>query len=145
MHPAQPPQQRPKPKWQTWQIVLVSVLGGLVVLILGIVLIANAIGGSDSADTETSTDTGIPDGFDAYLADLDAIDPGIRAGRPDDAVYNDANNTCADVQAGESDEVLLDRTVSRYGVNEAADLVTEDVAQQILDTTREHCGMIRPE
>jgi hypothetical protein len=145
MHPAQPPQQRPKPQWKTWHIVLVSTLGGLVVLILGVVALASALGGDDSTGTETATDTGIPEGFDDYLAELDAINPGIRADRPEQSVYNDADNTCADVEAGTEEDVLLDRTMQRYGVNEAEELVTEEVAQRILDVTREHCGTIRPE
>jgi hypothetical protein len=140
MHPPQPQ----RPKWKKWHKIAMAIIGGAFGLILVIVVIAAIATGSGDADQQ-GDDSGIPAGFDAYLADLDAIDPGIREGRPDDAVFNDANNTCADIAAGEADDVLLDRTVQRYGVNEAEAIVTEDVAQQILDVTREHCGTIRPE
>jgi len=137
MHPPQPQ----RPKWKKGHKIAMAIIGGLFGLILIIVVIA-AIASGGQEEPENGN---IPDDFDAYLADLDAIDPGIREGRPDEAVFNDANNTCADIQNGEADDILLNRTVSRYGVNEAEVIVTEDVAQQILDVTREHCGTIRPE
>jgi hypothetical protein len=137
MHPPQPQ----RPKWKKGHKIAMAIIGGLFGLILIIVVIA-AIASGGQEEPENGN---IPDGFDAYLADLDTIDPGIREGRPDEAVFNDANNTCADIQNGETDDILLDRTVSRYGVNEAEAIVTEEVAQQILDVTREHCGTIRPE
>lgn len=138
MHPPQPQ----RPKWKKGHKIAMAIIGGLFGLVLVIVVIAAIASGGGQEEPESG---GIPEGFDAYLADLDAIDPGIREGRTDDAIFNDANNTCADVQAGEADDILLDRTVSRYGVNEAEAIVTEDIAQQILDVTREHCDTIRPE
>jgi hypothetical protein len=141
MHPPQPPRS----KWKTWHTVLISILGGLVLMIGGIALLGAALSNDSSDEPEDTASDGIPEGFDAYLADLDAINPGIRDGRPEQAVFSDANNTCADIQSGTEEDILLDRTVQRYGVNEAEAIVTEDVAQQILDVTREHCDTIRPE
>jgi hypothetical protein len=135
------PPQRQRPKWKKGHKIAMAIIGGLFGLLLVIVVIAAIASGGQ----EEPEDSGIPEGFDAYLADLDAIDPGIRAGREDEPVFNDANNTCADIEAGTEDDVLLDRTMQRFGVNEAEAIVTEDVAQQILDVTREHCGTIRPE
>lgn len=140
MNSPQPPK---RPVWRKGHKIAMGIIGGAFGLVLIIVVIAAIASGGGQEEPEN--DGGIPADFDAYLTDLDAINPGIRAGREDQPVYSDANNTCADIEAGTEEDILLDRTVQRYGVNEAADIVTEDVAQQILDVTREHCDMIRPE
>ena len=144
MYPPQPP--RPEPKWKARHTVLVSILGSVVLLVLAIVIL-NAAFPTNPSDTEPSATAGddLPEGFDAYLADLDAIDPGIREGREDRPVFNDASNLCASIADGTDEETLIQGTIARFGVNEAEDVVTEDVAIQILDVTREHCDTIRPE
>jgi hypothetical protein len=129
-----------RPKWRKGHKIAIGIVGGLFVLVLLIAVIAAIAGGGGDPDPE-----GIPDGFDAYVTDLAAIDPAITADRDEDALYNDANNTCADIQAGDADDVLIPRVLQRYGVNEAEAVVTEDVAAQILAVTREHCDTIRPE
>jgi hypothetical protein len=139
-----PPQRPQRPVWRKGHKIALAILGGAFGLVIIIVIIA-AIASGGGQEEQPANEGGIPADFDAYLTDLDAIDPGIRAGREDQPVYNDANNTCLDIEQGTEDDVLLDHVMQRFGVNEAADIVTEDVARQILDVTREHCDMIRPE
>lgn len=135
--------QPQRSQWKTWHKVTLSIIGGLFALILLIVVAANLAVDDQESGNET-VDEGIPEGFDAYLAGLDEINPGIREGREDQAVFNDAENLCATINDGADEETLIQGTIARFGVNEAEDVVTEDVAVQILTLTREHCDTIRP-
>lgn len=134
----QPPKRS---AWRTWHTVVVSILGSVIVMFLAIPFL-NSLSASEEDHTET---TGPPEGFDAYLDGLDAINPGIRSGREDQPILNDAENLCATISQGADEETLIQGTIARFGVNEAEDIVTEDVAAQILALTREHCDIIRPE
>ena len=124
--------------WRTWHKVTLGVIGGIAGLILVIVIIAGI-----TTDTSDEPDA-IPAGFDSYRAAIDAIDPAILDGRNDQPVHNDADNTCHDIGEGVDEETLIGRVQARYGMGDAEGIVTEDIAAQILEVTRDHCDMIRP-
>jgi len=139
------PQPTKTSAWKRGHKIAIAVIGGLFALIL-VAMVAVALTSDGQSDEQPETEVGaLPEGFDDYLADLDAINPGIRQGREDRAVFNDANNTCLSIEQGTDEDTLISSTVQRFGVNDAADIVTEDVATQILETTRGYCDIIRPE
>lgn len=135
-------------QWKTWHKVVLGFVGGLLVLVCGIAAIGIALDGDEEPTGDPTVPVEgseeMPAWFLDYTAALDAIDPGIAAGRDVQALVNDAENTCLSIEQGESEETLVDMTVSRFGVNEAEGLVDEAMAVEILEVTRERCDEIRP-
>jgi len=139
------PQPTKASAWKRGHKIAISVIGGLFALIL-VIMVAVALSSDNPSDEQPEADVdALPEGFDDYLADLAAINPAITEGRPEQAVFNDADNTCFDIEQGVDGDTLTSHVLQRYGVNEAADIVTEDVAAQILEVTRGYCDIIRPE